>query len=231
MGLHYHKRPTVKRGLVLQTDPNNKMSYISGSTIYDVVNRNNGTLINTLTVVNGFLALNGIDEYVAFGDLSIVDFDRLDAFSVGFVINTTDVGVKAITGKNNSAGSGEGWLIRTTGGKIVFDLKNDSGTNRIQVDSTNTIHNGNNHYCQITYDGSSTAAGVKMWIDGVSETLVTQADGLTGTTLNSIPFNIGARNNGNLPFVGDIGNVHVHNVELTTAEVAQNSDSQKSRFI
>ena len=43
----------------------------------------------------------------------------------------------------------------------------------------------------MTYDGSKTAAGVKIYVNGVNKALTVNSDTLTGTTNNSFAFSIG----------------------------------------
>lgn len=74
-----------------------------------------------------------------------------------------------------------------TNGKIrVRIMSNWAGvpatTNLIEVDGSTNCLDGNWHTVGVTYDGSGFAAGVKMYVDGVAETLTVNFDDLTGST-------------------------------------------------
>ena len=71
-----------------------------------------------------------------------------------------------------------------------------------------------------TYDGSSTAAGTKLYINGVQETPTVTVNALSASIISDAAANIGARNSAAEWFNGRIANVGIWNVELTAAEVA-----------
>ena len=65
MGVHYHKRPIIKDGLVFEIDAGNRVSYSgAGITSYELVNRNNATLVNGIAFSNGAWIQDGVDDYV-----------------------------------------------------------------------------------------------------------------------------------------------------------------------
>ena len=53
----------------------------------------------------------------------------------------------------------------------------------IDVKGTTNVCDGLYHVAAATYDGSSSAAGVKIYLDGIPQTLITVADSLTTTTI------------------------------------------------
>jgi len=76
----------------------------------------------------------------------------------------------------------------------------------------------------VTYDGSSNVSGIKIYINGVSQTLTTQFNALSATIVNTVNLRIGGRYSGvstvNAPFPGRIDDVRVYNRVLSTAEIA-----------
>src|SRR4029077_16662194 len=84
-----------------------------------------------------------------------------------------------------------------------------------------------------TYDGSGSASGVHLYIDGnntPTTTLLSAVGG--GSILNTAPLTIGNAADGSGPFEGSISGPAVFGAALTPAQVAQlASDSSASRAI
>jgi len=90
------------------------------------------------------------------------------------------------------------------------------------VNGTTDMVDNTWHHFIVTYDGSSTLAGLKLYVDGTEERDTT---GSTVTTMtNSMlgennEFCLGAREAGNQPFTGMLDECAVWSRELTAAEV------------
>lgn len=74
-------------------------------------------------------------------------------------------------------------------------LMNAFPGNRVDVVTTNGIGVGL-HCLFVTYDGSSTAAGVRVYVDGSQQALTVNADTLSGSVLGGSSFLLGAKHNG-----------------------------------
>ena len=165
------------------------------------------------------IELDGIDDFVTMGD--VLDFERTSAFSISAWIKRSGTGVNdTIVSKMESSGNFRGYLLFISSTNLVkFVLRNvNTSSNRLFVDSTSTITDTNWHHILMTYDGSSNVSGVKIYIDGVSDT-VTTAGTLSATTLNSSPFNIGARNSDSLFATATIDETAVFNSELSQSDI------------
>ena len=149
------------------------------------------------------------------------DFERTDAFSISAWVKRGGTGVNdTVVSKMESSGNFKGYLLFIGSANVVkFVLRHqNTPTARLIVDSTSTITDTNWHHISVTYDGSSSVSGVKIYIDGVSDT-VTTAGTLNATTLNSSPFNIGARNSNSLFATATIDEVSLFNSELSQSNV------------
>lgn len=93
-------------------------------------------------------------------------------------------------------------------------------SNRISVYTTSNLALSTWYVLTATYSGSSTAAGVKLYINGAIETNVVQFDSLTTSALNAATPMIGSRNAANAWWNGQIQNLGLWDVELTTEECA-----------
>lgn len=166
------------------------------------------------------IELDGIDDYVDMGNN--LNFERTSAFSISAWIKRGSTGVNdTIVSKMESSGNFRGYLVYISSTNVVkFVLRNvNLSSNRLFIDSTTTITDTDWHHILVTYDGSSSVSGVKIYIDGVSDT-VTTAGTLSATTLNSSPFNIGARNSNSLFATATIDEVAIFNSELSQSDVS-----------
>jgi hypothetical protein len=166
------------------------------------------------TPVEGYSAnlysyeFDGVNEYVTFGD--VLSLERTDAFSFSFWIKPNS---------NNGMILGKKAYFNTSN-KLRFQLIADNSTsNWILVDSTNTVSLNEWTHVTVTYSGNGAASGVSIYLNGSLETPIVTADNLTADISNNIDFNIGARNNGNLPFNGRIDEVVYLSSELSATDV------------
>jgi hypothetical protein len=165
------------------------------------------------------IALDGVDDFVTMGD--VLDFERTSAFSISAWVKRGGTGVNdTVVSKMESSGNYRGYLVFISSTNIVkFVLRHQNNVSaRLIIDSTTTITDTNWHHISVTYDGSSSVSGVKIYIDGVSDT-VTTAGTLSATTLNSSPFNIGARNSNSLFATATIDETAIFNSELSASDV------------
>ena len=237
MGVHYHKRPIVKdSGLLIDAD--NKVSYPnSGSTIRDLVARNDGTFQNGITVVDGGMELDGVDQWIDFADEDFAKFDRTDSFTIEFWIDKPTGSVfDILCGREGTTNSYRGWKVlyrNSPLGSLGFAVTNGATTNAAQIRTTNTYNDGIHHHV-VTYDGSSLVSGIHIYTDGVEDTLVTLRDDLSASI---IAIGVGARfvigrryNEGTNYTQGGLKKLVIYPKELTQAEALYNYETQKSRY-
>ena len=76
-----------------------------------------------------------------------------------------------------------------------------------------------NVYCN-TYDGSVSASGVAIYIDGVASSVTTIRDDLTGSILNNEALTIGNQNpSASFFFSGQMDDVRVYDFELSPSQI------------
>jgi len=168
------------------------------------------------------ILLNGTDEYLE-GDSneSSFDIDRTDPFSFSVWL-TADTKNRFIFSKAPTGGAFEGIHIfnHTAGGQVSFYLINNfGGDNYLFTASTNSVApDGNWHHVLVTHDGSGHTDGVEIYIDGVKETQQSQHNTLTGSILNNIEIQLGARNAASF-HDGQLSDAAFWDIELTEANV------------
>ena len=173
---------------------NSKMYFeLQNSSIIDNVNAYSGSVGGTATFVAGKIgnAVNcdAADEAVAFTE-SYFDFERTDAFSFGYWnYKNTDAGIDKYTYIKMEAGGGSyrGIQFGFNGAEqMSITLRNTAGSNQITTHSTMVFSPATWYHILITYDGSSSASGLTLYVNGSSVALVTDSDTLTGTILNNV---------------------------------------------
>ena len=221
-------------GLVINMDAANRASYPkTGTTWVDTINNNNGTLTNGPvfdSANGGSIDFDGTDQMVNIGEISVLDIERTDTKSVFSFCYPEDTSVNGLSGKAKSGGVFKGWSLRFSSGKIQIFIAN-STSNRIYIESTSTYSINNWYYVGFSYDGSSNANGVTMYINGVSVPFTIVSNSLTSTTIQSgAPFQIGTSRENLNYFNGNIANAQVYNRELSATEILQNYNALKGRF-
>jgi hypothetical protein len=123
--------------------------------------------------------------------------------------------------------SNQGWSIRTENavgsGKIVFAMLQTATTNELRVTTTNNhLQIGQWTHIAVTYDGSSLASGVTIYINGSSVALTTNLNVLTTNPSSSVTMHVGASAAASPTsfFLGNIDEISIHNSTLTAGNVA-----------
>lgn len=110
--------------------------------------------------------------------------------------------------KINPAGDRRGIEVLLTKGAMQIHLVHRWGADGIEVATMRPISRDQWHHVAISYDGSRTAQGVRVHVDGRPATLSVTRDSLTGTIANSEPLRIGRRDSG-LGYYGRIDELRI----------------------
>lgn len=150
-----------------------------------------------LLINSNCLTLNGSTQYVIMGT-GYWDTDGTEAMEVEFWANISSSGnTRMLVVHRESSGNYRGWQIYYDNvGQINFEICNTLTTNQIQVATKPPGFNDSVwHKYKVTYDGSRSAAGVAVYVDGIRCATQILADNLTGTASAPAAVScIGARN-------------------------------------
>lgn len=119
------------------------------------------------------------ENYLNIGDLG--DFDQANRFSMGAWIRgaAPDEKDAALIVKRNEEQKRGGYqLLLTRGNRLKAGIIHDQGNERIEVISRQAINPSNWTHVFATYDGSGTASGLKLYVDGVVQPVVVERDSL-----------------------------------------------------
>lgn len=184
---------------------------------------NCGTVTGTTTFVTGKVGdcafcFNGSTRIETTD--SPFDFDRLDPFSVSIWFKTSIVSAQTLVAKRSASADDE-WHIRLTGCGFLRITLRHLTTDRIQVQGTTNLADGKWYHAIVTYDGSSNASGVNIYVDGVSVSKTINQDTLVSSILNNHPLTIGDQAGGGSAFTGQLDDVRIYKKELTATEATQ----------
>ena len=229
----------VTNGLVMYLDAANYASYTSGSlTWYDLTkNNNSGSLINGPTFDSGnggSIVFDGVNDYVALQNVTFTD-----KISIGIWYKSPNpVSNYPLLYGNGTTISNESFYSTILGpvygtsnkGKVAAFFKTDTisqSSGRIDLVSTSVI-TGSYCYLMATYESSSLA---KLYINASLE--ASSSTSASNLNPNTGSFNLGGGNPvpvGSDRFTGSIAVFHIYNRALSSTEVLQNYNAQKTRF-
>ena len=224
----------VTDGLIFYVDAANPKSYAGVGTVWSDMskNSNDGTLTNGPTFDSdngGSIVFDGSNDYVSHGD--VLNFERTDSFSIDVwtkldSISTTQILVAKWINKGYE-------IFFLNPGKIGWTLANtEGGVNQIRVDSSNNaVSVGEIFNLCVTYDGSSSTSGMKIYKNGSLLSASSIYNNLNSSISLVDEFRLGANSSGSpLPLNGNIFNTKIYNKELMDDEVFQNYNALKTRF-
>jgi hypothetical protein len=165
---------------------------------------------------------NGTNSYASDNLSYKMNYERTQAFSVSFfVLQTATTGTQAIIG-NLSTSQMTGWEIGIAGGQIYCILTSHFGAGNFFEAVAPAILSTIGHHVVVTYDGSSSAVGVEIYVDGVAQALSVMGNNLTGSIIPAgASCVIGCRNAGTNFLNGYLGFVQYYTVALSGSQVSE----------
>lgn len=215
----------VTNGLVFNYDSDFTPSYPkAGTSWYDLSNNGLGTLVNGpsygLLGSVGVIKFDGVNDYVDCGNTLTTLVGDITLCAWVYVYNYT--GFNGIVSKtvSNMAAPFD-WYINSSTGIVSFLRGNGSSANGIASSGAVGL-NAWKHVC-VTMSGTFVTHYLNGATNGTGNRSVSTADG--GTSIY-----IGNRNDLGVTMNGNIAAVQIYNRALTSTEITQNYNSQKTRF-
>jgi hypothetical protein len=98
--------------------------------------------------------------------------------------------------KIEAEGERRGFEIILQKGRVQVNLVNRWSDSAIEIATVEAMGSGDWHHLVVSYDGSRTAKGLRVWFDGAATNLEDRRDHLTGTIANREPLRLGRRDSG-----------------------------------
>ena len=166
---------------------------------------------------NFSLDFDGTDDLVSAGN--VLGFERTDAFSISAWVKRNSSKNQMIVSKRLSSGNLTGYSLRITNSTNQLQVQlRSAGSNRLILNGSTALDTNWNHVV-LTYDGSSNISGLNVYVNGSNDNGSTTGT-LSLSILNSAEFNIGAENNNDDFFDGNIDEVALFNSELSSTNVS-----------
>lgn len=165
---------------------------------------------------NVALNFDGVNDYVSIPS-TVGNFDTNDNFTVScwFRPDPTATHNQEIIDKwDNSNSSFFAFTIRYNGSNGLVSAGQYSEPNFPGLASNTDLRDGRWHHVAFTKNGSL----LSLYVDGVPQGDVT--DNASGTTINTLPLNIGRRGDGNNYFKGEIDEVRIWGIGKTATDIA-----------
>ena len=164
----------------------------------------------------GALEFDG-NTHVEFADAAA--FERTDKFSYGAWVRRAAGGAATVLSRMDDGQDFRGYDMYLGGGKVFVHIIHQWDRNAIRVNTKQPLPENEWQHVMTTYDGSSKATGVKVFINGKPVELEITHNSLSGTIKTPKPLRIGRRTPG-APMKGALDDVRIYPRQLTDAEVA-----------
>ena len=180
--------------------------------------------VSTLSTSCYSLDFDGVNEYIDCTNNSIFDIDGVDSFSFSGWIKKTGATFFPVFAKlsypNAATIDGYRCYIHPTTNILTVNLYGSSGSN-IRVHTINPLSSNVWLHLSVTYDGSETAAGVKIFVNGILVSIGISVDTFVGTMINTEPLTLGGQPTPTNPLyaLGNYAQARMWNTELSPIEV------------
>jgi len=222
----------VTDGLVFYVDAKNDKSYPgSGTTWSDLMGGNDGTLTNGPTYDSGnggSIVFDGVNDYVEAGPIQPAQFTLSCWFkSTGPPSNNDSTGGVLMVSDPQYVSNALPWFIAHSylDQKIVLIIESNTGT--IST-ASNSASNDQVHFVSATYDGTvaSIYLNGQFVISALASNPTYNTSGNTNVQIGRWGFSSYQRS-----LNGNIYNASIYNRALSAAEITQNYNALKNRFI
>lgn len=159
--------------------------------------------------------LNGQSSSISIPNSNSINFERTNPFSISLWIKSNAIGTSGILEKFNY-GTTTGYYIRFDPSKLYFVIASSSGGDSMTALYNKELRDGQWHNLIFTYDGSSSSAGMAIYVDGnsVSPTL---GGSVTTSIQASNPLSFGTFTySGGSYLSGQLSNVQIYNTMLSS---------------
>ncbi|MSU35307.1 MAG: DUF1553 domain-containing protein [Pedosphaera sp.] len=151
---------------------------------------------------------------------NVGDYERDQAFSYGAWVKAPGGRHEAVIARMDQGHDFRGWDLFTHDREYAVHLVNHWPDNAVNVITTdNALNPGEWQHVFVTYDASSKAAGVTLFINGVQAKTRVEVDKLTDTIRNNVPVHIGQRSKDQVLDGGQVQDVRIYSRRLEAIEV------------
>ncbi len=175
-----------------------------------------GNASRTKGKLGGAIEVSG-KGFVDLGD--VADFERTDSFSYGAWLRPKGKVSGAPLARMDEGDAYRGYDLHLDRGRVQVHLVHKWPGNAIKVKTKSALKPDTWRHVFVTYDGSSRAAGVHVYIDGKAQELDVEQNGLRDSIRTAKPLYVGRRHSGER-YQGLVDDVRVYQRVLSATEIA-----------
>ena len=161
---------------------------------------------------------------------SKIGFERTDKFSYGAWVNPASKDAMTVLSRMNDSADFRGFDLYISGGQVFVHLIHTWEKNAIRVNTKPILEANKWTHLFVTYDGSSKAKGITVYVDGKPVPVDITHDALTDSIRTTVPLRIGRRNVA-APFKGMVEAIRIYGRQVSAEEVRQIADYDTLRQI
>jgi hypothetical protein len=185
-------------------------------------------------------SFDGTNDTLAMSQASTFNFLRTDGFSgMAWIKVTNNANAGNILGNSDNSGGRNGWEFSVgdagTGMLRVGIYANVNSSQFLRVRTGNIISNNTWYHVAFTYSGNSLASGVKIYLNGVLQTMTTEDDTLGANSISSSgqTLRVGSRSSATNFLGGLIDEMIVEKVTWTANQITTlyNNQNSPSTFV
>ena len=156
-------------------------------------------------------------QYVEFSDPQPMERDR--AFTLSVWINPGSSPQGCVASKQDSDADARGFEILWYKAQPRINLAHRYGSDGIEVVAKDKFANGQWRHLVVTYDGSSKAAGLKVYVDGTLSEVAVRRDTLTSSIASKEPWRIAWKGSG-IGFEGGVDEFRLFDHALSAEDIS-----------
>ena len=215
----------ISKGLALQVLANEGRGAILNST-----DAHHFPIVDRATWVDGFfgkaIQFSG-GSYAELGNIG--DYERDQAFSYGAWLKSPGKATGAAIARMDRDDGHRGWDLWLQNDRVAAHLIYTWPENHIKVTTKQPLKKDKWTHVFVTYDGSSKAAGLKIYFDGVVQKVQVEGDGLNDSIRTSTSLKLGRRSTGQGFKGGALHDFRLYRREVEPAEVMHIAKNQVVR--
>lgn len=152
---------------------------------------------------------------------AVGDFEKNQSFSYGAWVRAGKLGVNgAVLARMDEKGQYRGWDLWQADRNFAVHIVSTWPNDALKIATKKpSVRPGVWQHVFVTYDGSSKAQGVKIFIDGKEEELKIEVNGLNGSIKTATPTRVGQRSHVQVFHEGGVQDVRIFGRALSATEV------------
>lgn len=149
------------------------------------------------------------------------DFEKNQPFSYGAWVRAGKLGMSGgVLARMDEKGDYRGWDLFQSDRNFSVHIVNKWPSDALKVSTRKpSVRPGVWQHVYVTYDGSSKAQGVKMYIDGVEQEMKIEVNALKGSIKTQTPTRVGQRSHVQIFHEGSVQDVRIYDRKLSASEV------------